>query len=350
MRARTIVLIALAVAVTAAPVPAVGKGHPSRVKTTRRSIESIGMDGPIVAYDLHAAGTGCNEVFTWNLDTNGGRIVSGDGTCDADSSSTGSGVTELAVAGRRVAWIVNTGGNTEGDDDLYSSSLPRPKEKHLLSAMRTGDVDRRLDGDWIQGLGGDGDLLAVSTFTTQGSAVTREALRVVGPTSVRRIARGRGTTTSSAVGAGRIAVVRDDGKVALCAASGSLLHLYPTQLARDAALTQHTLVVLSAKGLQVFGTGPGGPLLHTWHAPGDAISLGAEGDVAVYSRYCQAADTCGREVDAVRLSTGKTVRLARTPHDVVGLQIEAPGVVYAYDGGKGTIVFRPAAQVEASLR
>lgn len=350
MSVRTILLLAVVGGVIAAvPSSAVGKAQPSRVKVTKRNVEAIGMDGPIVAYDLKA-GDGCNQVFSWNVNTNGGKVVSGDGTCEADSTSTGGGVTEIAAAGKRLAWITNLGGNTESDDDLYTSSLPKPKERHLLSAMRTGNVDGTLDGEWIVGVVGDGGLLAVSTYTTEGDDVNNEALRVIGPTGVKTIARGTGTTDSAAAGAGRIAVVRDDGKVALYSAAGRLLHVYATQRARDAALTQHRLIALTAKGLQVFDTGPTGSLLKTWKAPGDATSLDAEADRAVYGRYCTNSDTCGRNVYAVRVSTGKTVRLARVAHDIVGLEIEAAGVVYAYNTTKGHIVLRPTAQVEAALR
>ena len=36
---------------------------------------------------------------------------------------------EIAVAGTRLAWIVNEGGNTESSDVLYTASLPGPKER-----------------------------------------------------------------------------------------------------------------------------------------------------------------------------------------------------------------------------
>src|SRR5207302_1811305 len=91
------------------------------------SIDSPAPPEPVVAYDLGARyAPGCNAVYTWNVNTNGGSIVSGKGTCGADESSTGGGVTEIGVAGTRLAWIVNEGGNTESDDDLFTATLPRP--------------------------------------------------------------------------------------------------------------------------------------------------------------------------------------------------------------------------------
>src|SRR5205809_2847361 len=97
--------------------PAEGAPTATRIKNTNGWIESIGMDGPLLAYDV--GGPSCNKLFAWNVRTGAGALVSGKRTCAADSTSTGGGVTEIAVAGLRVAWIVNLGGNTESDDYLY---------------------------------------------------------------------------------------------------------------------------------------------------------------------------------------------------------------------------------------
>src|SRR5262249_15916048 len=112
---------------SAAPAP--------RIKNTRGSIESLAMDGTRVAYAVHGEGAGGEgaggtKVFVWNVATQGGAVVSGPKTCDADSTSTGAGVREIAVAGLRVAWLVNKGGNTESDDYLYTATLGgRAKER-----------------------------------------------------------------------------------------------------------------------------------------------------------------------------------------------------------------------------
>jgi hypothetical protein len=350
VRFRTILPLALVGLVAATPVFASSGAGKPRIKTTKRDIESMGMDGPLVAYDLKSS-DGCNQVFTWNVNTNGGKVVSGDGTCEADSTSTGGGVTQIGVAGGRLAWITNLGGNTESDDDLYTSSLPKPREKHLLSAMRTGDIDQGdLDGGWIVGVFGDGDLLAVSTYATKGGAISNAKLRVIGRSGVKTIARGERAIATIAVGSGRIATAAGDGRVRLWSRGGRLLHTYKVGQGDEAALTQHRLLVFGDKGMRVYDTGPSGRLLSTWKAPSRAYLADAEGDIAVYSIYCGTSDTCGRRVYAARVSTGKTVLLAKTPHDVVGLQIEPAGVVYAYNSAKGgTLVLRPMVRVEAAL-
>ena len=144
--------------------PAEGAQPVTRVKNTRGWIESIDMDGARLAFDVKSST--CNKLFVWNVRTGAGALVSGKGTCAADSTSTGGGVTEIAVAGTQIAWIVNLGGNTESTDALYTATLPRPKERLLARATRTGDVGGTLTGGWIGGLVGDGDLLAADTWTT----------------------------------------------------------------------------------------------------------------------------------------------------------------------------------------
>jgi hypothetical protein len=336
-------LLAVVAAFAIAPISAGDVPGKIRVKTTKRDIESVAMDGPIVAYDLHASGAGCNQVFTWNVNTNGGKIVSGRGTCDADNSSTGAGVIQIGVAGTRLAWIANGGGNTELDDDLYTSSLAAPTERHLLFAMRTGDVDQgELDGDWVRGVYGDGNLLAVSTWRTHRGAVSRAALRLVGPTRLTTIARGERAIVCVSVGGERIATAPGDGTIRLYSAAGRLLHTYAAGDARSAALTRERLVVPTADGLRVYGTGALGRLLATYTTPARADLVDAEGDVAVYSLR-------GR-VFALRISTGKAALLASAPRRIVGLQIERAGVVYAYNTtAGGRLVLTPMSRVESRL-
>ena len=132
------------------------------------------MDGPRLAYAVSGGGGGCTKVFVWNVKTQSAAVVSGKGTCGADSTSTGGGVTEIAVAGTRLAWIVNLGGNTESDDSLYTSSLPGWQERRVTSVTRTGNVDGTLKGSWLTGLVGGGDRIALNQFTTDASGTVAD--------------------------------------------------------------------------------------------------------------------------------------------------------------------------------
>src|SRR5919197_4530895 len=163
----------VAVAALLLALPAQGGATKTKIKNTNGWIQAIDMDGPRLAYDVKSPG--CNKLFVWNVRTDGGARVSGNRTCAADSTSTGAGVRELAVAGLRIAWIVNLGGNTESSDYLYTASLPRPKEALLASAMRMGDVDAVLTGGLLGGLVGDAGLLAVNTWRPNAAGEVADA-------------------------------------------------------------------------------------------------------------------------------------------------------------------------------
>ena len=134
-----------------------------KTRSTHGRIEALAMDGSRIAYDI-AAGLGpkaCNAVFVWNVVRNATTRVSGRETCGADTTSTGAGVRELALAGGRAAWIVNKGGNSESDDYLYTSTVTRSGERIVAAARRNGSVDGVLTGNWIGGLVGSGSVLEI---------------------------------------------------------------------------------------------------------------------------------------------------------------------------------------------
>lgn len=348
MSGRFFFLVPAVVAVALVPTAAGGSTKaPPRVKTVVREIESIAMDGPLVAYDLGRSG--CNQVFAWNVETNVSSVVSGKRTCEADSTSTGAGVAEIGIAGRRLAWIVNLGGNTESNDYLYTASLPRPKERLLGSARRTGDVDRVLNGGWIGGLAGDGETLAVSAWSTRNDRITRGALRTIRSSGVKTIARGRSAVVSASVSGNRIAVLRQNGSIGIHSTNGALLKTI-TARAREVALDGDKLVALTPNGLAVYDARLGAHL-RTWGPRRlNAEGLDADSGVAVYTISCQFADQCGGRTYAVRLSDGKTVLLGRPGSDLVGLAIEPAGVVYAVNGLRSRrLVFYSLEQVQARL-
>ena len=324
-----------------------GAAPAPRVKNTKGWIESIAMDGPRVAYDAEARGSGCNKLFVWNVLTGGAARVSARGTCAADSTSTGGGVTKIAVAGARIAWIVNLGGNTESNDYLYTASVPRPREKKLAYARRTGDVDGVLKGDWIGGLVGDGNLLAVNRWSTDAKgAVTKASLRRIGAARMSTLATGPGTIVAQSADLGRIAVLRSDGEVAIYSAGGALLRTIAPSSAREVALRKDYLLVLTkAKTLEIYNANSGAPV-RTWPVPAGASHLDVHSGIAVYSVW--------RTLHALRLTTGKDVVLVKAKRAIVDAEIEAPGAIYAFNTVKGikdvgNVAFLPIARVIAAV-
>src|SRR5690349_21979112 len=155
-------LLGSSAAARRAPAPLPKKTVPGRV-------ESLAFDGTRVAYDVAASygkKTRCNAVWVWNPVRNTTTRVSAHQTCDADNTSTGAGVRELALAGNRAAWIVNKGGNSESADYLYTSTASQPKERILDAAFRQQDTSGSgiLIGNWLGGLVGSGSFLGVNRW------------------------------------------------------------------------------------------------------------------------------------------------------------------------------------------
>ena len=242
--------------VLALPAGAVGP----RVKNTKGWIESLAMDGPRVAYAVEG-GSGCTKVFVWNVRTEGGAVVSGPKTCDADSTSTGAGVREIAVAGARVAWIVNQGGNSESDDYLYTATLGGQKERLVATAFRSGDVDGTLKGAWMNHLVGAGDRIAVNRFTTDASGTITQASLQRLDTGLTTLVLGKPSLYAASLDLGRVAVLRPDQKVAIydAATKQLLLTIAPTS-AKEVALRKDYAVVLTrTKTVEVYDSHIGTP-------------------------------------------------------------------------------------------
>jgi hypothetical protein len=343
-------LSALLVATLVVALPAEGAAPSPRIKNTQGSIESLAMDGPRVAYAVEGEGaTGCTKVFVWNVLTHGGAVVSGRKTCDADSTSTGAGVREIAVAGLRVAWIVNQGGNTESDDYLYTAALGgRATERLVSSAFRSGDVDGTLAGAWLNHLVGGGDRIAVNRFTTDtGGNITQASLQRL-ELGLSTLAVGIPSLYASSVDLHRVAVLRVDHRVAIYDTETRRLLLTVTpSSAKEIALRKDYLVVLTrTKTLEVYNSHTGA-LLKTWPVAAGASRLDVHSGIAVY--------VVGRTVFEIRLTDGRDAPLATAPRMLEGLQVEAPGVVYAYNTFKGlhdvgNLAFVPLRQATSLLR
>jgi hypothetical protein len=346
---------AAALLVAALLLPAGAGAHQAaKGVTTYGEIESLAMDGPLVAYDVGARDNinqRCNKLFAWNVRTGARKKISGKHTCDADSTSTGSGVAELAVAGKRIAWIVNQGGNTESYDDLYVSSWGHPRERRLAHAYRQGDVDSALAGTWIGGLVGSGSVLDVNRWTTDiNGNVTKGKLQRIGR-GLRTVAAGTDTVHAVATDAGRIAVLRSNLDIAVYSRSGSVISTVSPGRAKAVALSATTLAVLTEKNvLELYGISTG-TLAHSWHLKhvGAQAGLGVHKGIAVWSTR--------NRVYATRLSTGKTVRIANAPKYIYArVALSASGAVYAYETFNqktlkihGHVVFVPMHRIRAAL-
>jgi hypothetical protein len=334
----------------------------SQKKHLQVAVAALAIDGDRIAYDASSkivANPAPNKVLVWNVRTGKTVKVSGKKTAAADGSSTGAGVFQLAIAGSRVAWLMNEGGNSEGDDYLFTSSLTNPKEHQVASEIRSGDAcgggsQGRCAGQWLGGLVGSGSFLAANRWTTDGDgAVTAGELDLLSGSKLKKVATGTDTVEAAVANGRRVAVLlRADRTVALYSAAGKLLLTVHTPPSAEAVALQgeHLVVGTKTQQLLVYDARTGS-LRKSLAARGEANNprnLDVQGNIAVYT-----TGNAG-ELHAVNLSTGKDRVIAKPHGGVVLAQIDSAGLAYAGNGsgtnyGKGTLVFLPFAKVKAAV-
>lgn len=330
------------------------RAHAARVTQFHGRIQALGLDGHRIAYDLSGSGSVGNKVLVWNARTGKTTKVSGKQTRGADDSSTGSGVFGLALAGTRVAWLVNVGGNTEGDDYLFASSVVNPKERKVASVTRNGDactggppvLNPQCAGNWLLGLVGSGNVIALDRWTTAGPTIMDSASLLVLGKKLKPVANGAPPFLSVAAAGGRIVVLRSPQDVTLYASSGKLLRTVHPASAQTAALSGHNLVVLTTSRKIELYNAETGALRKTFALRGtkQPRNLDVQGDIAIY--------TTGSAVHAVNLSSGKDRVVAQHRGGPLFAAIDRAGLVHAANGyapGRGTIVFVPMARIAAAV-
>lgn len=334
--------------------------HPAYVKHLQLPVSALALDGNNVAYDLSTryatTANATNKVLVWNTVTGKTTKVSGKKTAAADTSSTGAGVFQLAIAGSRVAWLVNLGGNTEGDDYLFTSSLTSPKERKVASATRLGDgcpgrSGSNCAGQWLGGLVGSGNLIAANRWTTDGNgSVTAGELDVLSGTKLKRIATGANTVQAAVADAGRIGVLRADGSVAVYSATGKLLFSVNPAGAEAIALRGQNLLVGTKTQQLLLYNARTGSLRRTFSTRSNKQprNLDAQGNVSIYTTGSAGV------LHALNLSSGKDSVIAERRGGVLFAHMDSAGLVYAGNGsgtnsGKGTVVFVPLARVKAAV-
>lgn len=332
----------------------------SQVRHLQVPVEALAVDGSRIAYDAGAKYSSnpqaTNKVIVWNVRTGKTVKVSGKKTAAADTTSTGAGVFQLAIAGSRLAWLVNEGGNLEGDDYLFTSSLDNRRERQVGSEVRNGDAcpgrsQGRCAGQWLGGLVGSGGLIGVNRWTTDANgAVTAGELDLLSGTKLKQVATGADTVQAATVDGGRVAVLRVDGSVALYSATGKPLLTVHTPNAEAVALSGESLLVgTKTRMLELYDAGTG-TLRNSFVARGarQPRNLDVQGNVAVYTTGSAGV------LHALNLSSGKDRVIAEPHGGVLFADLDSAGLAYAGNGsgtkhGEGTLVFVPFARVKAAV-
>lgn len=350
MRNRSAISLGLVLACGLVSATGAGAAPTPQTKNVAGWVTALAMDGPQVAYATDGSGSAnCFKLFTWNVSSHAGTLVSGPrtGSCGSDEPH-GQRIVAVALAGKRIAWIRNITGNTEADDYLFTATLPAPVEKKLTSATRTGDTDGdALKGNWVKGLVGSGTVLAANLWTTDAAgSVTKARLSSIGATKTATIATGTATLAAASADTGRVAVAHADGTVGIYSATGPLLQTIKPTSTRLVSLRKDFLVVLTkSKTLEIYNSHTGA-FIRKWSVPGGAGNLDVNSNIAIFSVW--------RKLYAVQLTTGKQVVIATQKRAIAAAEIEAPGIAYAYNTIKGikdigNIAFVPLATVRAAV-
>jgi hypothetical protein len=338
------------------------KPQPNTVKKTAEPVWTLAIGGPRVAY---ASG---GWVHVWNVKTGATSVVKGNYSNAKHSVN----AAEIAIAGKRVAWIKREQlGNTELPTRLYTA-LPGGSAHRLRRVLGYTDVGCGGEGgSQVRGLVSAGNVLAVSTWKADadGSSASNRRLDAITPTGLRTIATGPNTIVAAAADAGHIAVVplgtvtdqetctwAPPTSVNVYSTAGKLLRQIETGPGQ-VALSGKRLAVLTGTSTPVLDVydWTTGALTQAWPvAPGVEGDFAVAGRIAVYSVYRHHR---GRheELHVLDLTTGKdavlgTANKSLYRHLVIGREGLVYVVNYWYhtpssDASSGKLVFVPMARL-----
>jgi Tol biopolymer transport system component len=310
-------------------------------------IYELAADGGLAVVVVHSEPRICAGIEAW--EPNRRRVVRLQRQGCGDHGSVYEPAHGLAVAGRRVAWLEVSGGNTT-QTQVKMATLERPAPANLAE----GNADSGSEtGTWASEPLGDGTLLAFTVedrcevgppepgnsdrcSPSRKTSVVTTVWRVGGqercgpPASFQRpgcarVAQAESKLILLAVDAGRIAVRTHEG-VRLLTASGKVLRDFSVE-ADTAALSGTRLALRTAGAVEIYDT-VSGQRTGRFPVPNGVTLQDLEGDILVTAS--------GQTATLQRLGDGRTVTL-----HTVGLakaQLEQPGLFLA---GAHRVTFTP---------
>jgi hypothetical protein len=282
-------------------------------------IRALSMDGPRVALAVGDTTGRCDRVLYWNVAWNPAQRVSAPSGPTCLVRPQGVEIPSVAIGGFRAEWLVTQNGASR----LIAGS-PLCQEWVLGRYGTTGAVSA---------MAGDGATLAFAA--TAGGHTTVSV--VDGKYRPVAIATGSGRPTLAADGA-RVAILWPGGRLELRSRSGTLLGAWHTA-GTTIALEGDELVSLGSRRLEVYDSGR---LVHSWRVPTAAHGIDLQNGVAAFA--------AGSRAMVLDTRTGHAAVVARAPSALIGVQIEEPGLAYAWStGSRGTARFLTTRQVDRAL-
>lgn len=284
------------------------------------SIRGFSMDGLRVALTVHVSGERCDRVLYWNVAWSPVQQISAPSgpTCLARGRTR---LGAVAVGGFRAEWLASSSNGTR----LIAGS-PLCQEW----------VVRRLAGQRLAAVAADGATIAYAT-TLRG----RASVGIVqGNWRPRQITTGTGSPLSLAADRTHVAVLWPNGIVEVRTVEGARLATLHVGRARAVALEGARLAVLRGSRLDVYDLG----------SHRRVGSFEARGATGLDLQYGIAAFARGRDAVVLDTVTGHSAVVGRSPRPLLGVQIEGPGLAYAWtDARQGVARFVTTAQLDRAL-
>jgi len=350
----------------AAPAPATVGGGPlpgrhDAVFTTPRPISLLAVDGKRAAVMTTPVKRKCGRILVWTPPRHKVQTFKTQAGCyDATIPPH---VSELALGGGQLAWIVESGGNSL-EMSLYVAKLSGGRSRQIDYANNSNGASGDPAGSWVGYLQGAGPLLVYDGWTLTctvppdyGCSWGEPTLRPIRQRLVRIVAgrggvvkRGPASFPLSAVGGGRM-VVQAGGVVTVLGARGGRLAVVPAlpgDPPRAVALSRTRLALERTFELHVHDPRTGRKVKSIPLGSAAGLRLvGVNSRVALLRKH--------RRVVLVRLSDGKLASLAfaaRKATGVADVKLSEAGLFFAYNiardkRAKGRIVFEPTASLLA---
>ena len=296
---------------------------------TNGRITALAMDGPRVALAVTDPQRRCDRVLYWNVAWRPvQRISAPNGPTCASPQQTA--ISRVAIAGFRAAWLRPAGGA-----QAVVAGSPKCQEWIIRRLQRGSGHDE------VVGLAGDREILAFAvTRHERELRGTSEVALVSGRfRAVDLIAR-REIPTQLVADRGRIAVLWDDGTVQLLGQRGRILRQFAIGRAVAIALAGDKLVAVRDGKLDVYSVSSRSRVAQ-WPVPSDVRGVDLQYGLAVLHTP--------RRVLGVRVDSGQTSLIARSPRTIVNVQVEAAGLAYAYNvRSHGIVRFIPIDALQAA--
>jgi hypothetical protein len=335
-------LLGLGVLLVSVSPPATA-ASPARTFAVPGRLAALALDGSRVAYAVEP-GSGCRSVWVWDLARGTRTQVSGRRTCEIPRTSTGGGLTEVALSGATVAWIVRTGGNTEQAETLFVHT-PTLDEQVVSRARQAGEVGGAMSGQWLGYLVASSSGVFLDAWTTRVTG----GVQSFGAASVWRLSGQR--TSTYVVGTqglflrsaspGRLAALGPDGIARTFHGTTPATKPAGTPSVRAIALDGARLVSLyrpATLDVRKADDLLQGPLGSFGAPPGAVTGMAAANGIAVFA--------IGRVLYAESETTGKTAVLARSTRAWRFVALDSSALVYA---GSQTIHVLPFRAVRAAV-